>query len=75
MKKTIGIFLILVGLALGAYGLTVQKDKNTLVEIGDISVTDDLEVSDNNPGMWNFATIGGGILLIGGILTLVVKGK
>lgn len=73
MKKNIGIILIVLGLIAGAYGLIVVQKENTLIEVGDIQLTDDLEISDNNPAAINSATIGGVILLVAGVLTLVVK--
>lgn len=59
--RSLGIILIVVGLALGIFGFYQSSQENTLLEVGE------LEVKKESGPQLNWMVIGGGILFIAGI--------
>lgn len=76
MKKIISLALVIGGLALGIYGATVHVDNQSLVKIGDISISKKLEVEKTNNSRLNWVSAtGGGLFLVGLVLLAVGGGK
>lgn len=74
MKKTTGIVALVIGLIIGIYGLTGYIQNNDALEIGDVSISKDLEVTTDNNHLINWVTITGGVITLAGI-GIMAKGS
>ncbi|RMG25260.1 MAG: hypothetical protein D6730_11185 [Bacteroidetes bacterium] len=74
MKKSLHILLIVLGLGITLYGATVYAERDTAVEIGEVRISKDLEVSKNEKHRLNWVSISGGVLLLLGLgMTMAQK--
>lgn len=67
MKRIIGIILIIVGVAAGAYGISNLNESGGGLEIGDVEIA----VENTDKRNTSYAWIGGGVVcLIAGIYVM-----
>ena len=67
MKKSISILLIITGIVIGIYGMTGYVDNQTAVEIGDVNISKDLEITKEKNTMLNVVSVTGLVLTVIGI--------
>lgn len=75
MKNKIALLLIIAGLIVGIYGMTVYVDQQNLFELGNLDITKDLKIKKSEESLLNIVSIGGGALLVAGIATFLLPGK
>lgn len=75
MKNIIALLLIIAGLIVGIYGMTVYVDQQNLFELGNLDITKDLKIKKSEESLLNIVSIGGGALLVAGIATFLLPGK
>lgn len=75
MKNIIALLLIIAGLIVGIYGMTVYVDQQNLFELGNLDITKDLKIKKSEESLLNIVSIGGGALQVAGIATFLLPGK
>lgn len=75
MKNKIALLLIIAGLIVGIYGMTVYVDQQNLFELGNLDITKDLKIKKSEESLLNIVSIGGGALLVAGIVAFLWPGK
>lgn len=74
MKKSLNIILIVVGLFMTIYGATAYADKDTVVEIGNVNISKDLEITKDEKHRLNWLSVSGGAICLLG-LGMTVAGR
>ncbi|MBC7777401.1 MAG: hypothetical protein H7246_18350 [Phycisphaerae bacterium] len=69
MKRTIGIILIIVGIAFAVMALTRHEDDNTLIDLGKVEIKKQDQSPSQNTTLYYviaaICVIGGGVLVAG----------